>query len=257
MRFLHLFLMSVLFFTFCNSKNRGDSKVEPSNEIAKDSIKIVIIDSSQIDSNALGLIFSPIGNYAQLKQKNGTLKRQFKDSSDSKKKEVFENYLLNDLIPHWYKTKWDFNGYTDIPNQGVVACGYFVSTVLKHAGCNLNRYTIAQQNPLNEAKTYALRDSVEIFNVDSRQLQTIFIQNNVEGVYFVGLDFHVGFLLFRDKELYFIHSNYINSEGVKIEKTIYSEAFNAASSYRISKISTNPKFIDYWMKSKEIITIKK
>ncbi|WMJ72126.1 hypothetical protein RCC89_02925 [Cytophagaceae bacterium ABcell3] len=43
---------------------------------------------------------------------------------------VFSDYLVNKLIPYWYGTKWDFEGHTDVPGKGEIACGYFVSTTL-------------------------------------------------------------------------------------------------------------------------------
>ena len=172
-------------------------------------------------------------------------------------KRELENLILNRLLPFWYGTPWDFNGYTATPKKGAIACGYFVSTVIKHAGFNVDRYKLAQQNPLNEAKTIAAGDSVENYEVNSTQLQKIFVAEKQEGLYFVGLDFHVGFLLFRNKELYFIHSNYIGAVGVVFEKAIFSDAFNAASAYRIAEISPNEKLLEKWVKGEAISVISK
>jgi hypothetical protein len=38
--------------------------------------------------------------------------------------------LSKTIFPHWYGTVWDYNGYTNTPKNGVIACGYFVSTTL-------------------------------------------------------------------------------------------------------------------------------
>src|SRR5688500_17600336 len=42
--------------------------------------------------------------------------------------------VYNEVFPYWYGTGWDFNGTTETPGQGKIACGYFVSTVLRDAG---------------------------------------------------------------------------------------------------------------------------
>ena len=65
---------------------------------------------------------------------------------------AFANHLVDKIIPHWYGTPWSFGGHTAIPNQGKIACGYFISTTLRDMGINLNRYKLAQKSPIDEAK---------------------------------------------------------------------------------------------------------
>ncbi len=49
------------------------------------------------------------------------------------------------IFPHWIGTKWDYNGYTNEPGEDkLIACGYFVSTSLKHMGFNWNRFDLAK-----------------------------------------------------------------------------------------------------------------
>lgn len=164
---------------------------------------------------------------------------------------AFEELLLNQIIPHWYGTEWDFNGYTDVPNQGVIACGYFVSTTLKHMGINLNRYHLAQQAGLNEAKSIAIVDSnyFTVYGIDQLEQR---MQAEQDGIYFVGLDNHVGYLLKRNAQLYFIHSNYIDDK-VMIEKIDESAAF-ASNIYVVAEISTNETLMQYWH-SGEVVKI--
>lgn len=164
---------------------------------------------------------------------------------------VFEDHLLNQIIPHWYGTEWDFNGYTDVPNQGVIACGYFVSTTLKHMGINLNHYHLAQQAGLNEAKSLAIVDS-NYFTVYGIEKLKISMNQEKDGIYFVGLDNHVGYLLKRNAQLYFIHSNYIDDK-VMIEKIDESAAFSS-NIYVVAEISTNETLMKYWH-SGEVVKI--
>ena len=120
-------------------------------------------------------------------------------------KQNFTNLLLNKIIPYWYGTVWDFNGYTSKPNQGTIACGYFVSTTLRDMGLSLNRYKLAQQGPENEAKSIAINlNEVLYFKKDDI---TENLKHLDEGLYFVGLDYHVGYLFIDSGNAYFIHSN--------------------------------------------------
>src|SRR2546429_7045322 len=38
--------------------------------------------------------------------------------------------IYTEIFPSWYGTAWDFYGTTEVPQQGKIACGYFVTTVL-------------------------------------------------------------------------------------------------------------------------------
>jgi hypothetical protein len=68
------------------------------------------------------------------------------DSSIYSARTYLMKTLKQQIFPSWYGTSWDFNGYTEKPLNGKIACGYFVTTTLKHIGFNLNRYKIAQQD---------------------------------------------------------------------------------------------------------------
>src|SRR5687768_1120080 len=68
--------------------------------------------------------------------------------------------IAAELIPAWLGTPWDFNGTTETPQQGRIACGYFVSTVLRHAGFRVERVRLAQQ--ASERIALTLSQPVEI-----------------------------------------------------------------------------------------------
>jgi hypothetical protein len=165
-----------------------------------------------------------------------------------------EESIVNTLIPFWYGTEWDFYGHTATPGKGKIACGYFVSTVMEHCGFAINRYTIAQQAPLYEALTWQMDDSVRVFETDYAGFAAEFKKDNPEGLYFVGLDCHVGFLLYRSGGLFFIHSSYMNPLCVVVEKAGCSIPFNATTRYLVAAISNNKKLIDAWLNGTKIKT---
>lgn len=229
----------------CNSQQPKEViAMEDSTSIATDTI----IDPILIDTAALGLNFEPKFEYNSVKS---TIRRTRISKNTGKD---FENYLLNDIIPHWYGTEWDFNGYTSVPNKGVIACGYFVSTTLEHVGIKINRYHLAQQAGLNEAKSLALSEDNyrTIWGLDS--LETIMKRDYEDGLYFVGLDNHVGYLYMKNKELYFIHSNYIEDK-VMLEKAIYAPAFQS-NIYVIAELSTNELLLERWRKGETVPVIR-
>ncbi|MBU0558463.1 MAG: hypothetical protein KKG93_02590 [Bacteroidetes bacterium] len=224
-------------------------------------------DTIFFDSAKYGLNFKKGMNYQNSKNKMAQLKsRLYNDYTainDSLKKEIlldsimtlFSDKLLNEIVPYWYGTEWDFNGYTAIPNKGKIACGYFVSTTLKDMGLNVNKYKLAQQGPENEAKSIAIL-SKNMFALEMTNFNNIseLLKEITDGLYFVGLDFHVGYFYKNKSENYFIHSNYIDGK-VMIEMAEHSDAF-VSSRYDFSKISANKEIALSWINSTEIKIIE-
>lgn len=205
------------------------------------------IDSTQVDTANLQINLTPNGVYSQVRAE---IQRK---KTTHHSKEDFEHFLLNQIIPHWYGTEWDFNGYTAIPNEGEIACGYFVSTTLEHIGIVLNRYQLAQQAGLNEAKSLAI-DKSNYFTVYGWETLRERMETYSDGIYFVGLDSHVGYIYKEEGILYFIHSNYIE-DRVMIEKAQYSPAFQS-NIYVVAELSTNELLREKWHKGERVVVVK-
>lgn len=263
----HIYIIFTIIITACSNAQDGKKNDNSSNDslnIKTDTVNHISITRTDLDSTLCGLNFNVGKNYKLEKTEiikiRNSLIHQYRNASDTISKNrildssmvVFTNLLLNNIIPYWYETKWDFNGYTSIPNQGTIACGYFVSTTLKDMGLNLNRYKLAQKGPENEAKSIAIMPSAT-FHYKEEELNDT-LSNFNDGLYFVGLDNHVGFLYLNNGSTYFLHSNYIDGK-VMIENIEYSEAF-PSSNYYISKISGNRFLAEKWLKKEEIIVIK-
>lgn len=198
--------------------------------------------------------------YNETKQEIEIQRTQLKEDKtqiDSVSK-VFEESLVNKIIPYWEGTEWSFEGHTSKPKTGKIACGYFVSTTLKDVGLNLNRYKLAQQSPINEAKSLSLNTEVKEISERSKTDNILAIKKYLkEGIHFIGFDeSHVGYILKKNDELYLIHSNYINAVGVEIEQIEKSEVFNSYNKFYVVQLSTSRKLLDYWKSEKriEIIT---
>jgi hypothetical protein len=239
-------IVSIVSFSIIVSACTSQVNPDATGDTSVPSATPAVTDPSVIDTADLGLTFIPSGSYAKIKASCAKVKAADTNGKD------FEEYLLNQIIPHWYGTEWDFNGYTDIPNQGVIACGYFVSTTLKHAGLNINRYKMAQQAGLHEAQTLALNENNyrTIYGVDN--LKKILTEEYTDGLYFVGLDNHVGYLYIKNGTPYFLHSNYIE-DRVQIQKAYYAPAFQSGV-YVVAEISTNKELMDKWRKG-EVVTV--
>jgi hypothetical protein len=178
--------------------------------------------------------------------------------SDDSLSNLFTELLVHKIIPRWYGTPWDFNGYTAIPNQGVIACGYFVSTTLLHMGVNVNRYKMAQQLPIHEAQTLACGGVVrEIYNETTQQNIAELDSLTRNGIYFIGLDgSHVGYLLKHNNQLFMIHANYIGDSGVAVEPIAESIAFAGFRRFYLAEISTNLVLMEKWISGGTVVVIE-
>ncbi len=222
-----------------------------------------------IDTSRYKINLSKNGNYNTIKSQVITKRNSFKETyistQDSLERiqiiknasDYFTNTLVNKIIPFWYGIEWDFEGHTNTPGQGYVACGYFVSTTLKHMGVNINRYRLAQQSGLSGAKTFHPKgDYKSITNYSERDIKDVITDQIDEGLYKVGLDCHVGYILYQQGELFFLHSSYLYPDCVVIEYANKSQAFLANSNYIISEVSTNEEFIKKWILNEEIIVVR-
>lgn len=152
--------------------------------------------------------------------------------------------LVNQIFPAWYETPWDFNGISNIPGEGEIACGYFVSTTLKHIGFNLNRYKVAQQAASVIIEAICGKKHQKRFGSKEDIIAHLSIQK--DGLYLVGLDYHVGFLQVKQGQVYFIHSDYFNVKVVK-ELAVESTGFSATNNYVLGAISGNRALLLKWL----------
>lgn len=119
--------------------------------------------------------------------------------------------LLETTLPAmmrcWLGTPWDFNGTADGPGLKPVACGYFVSTVLKDAGFQVDRYKLAQQPSSRILTSFVSKDDCRLLVDIPYERFTGAVEAMEPGIYLVGLDTHVAFLVVEEKGFRFIHSS--------------------------------------------------
>lgn len=157
-----------------------------------------------------------------------------------------KQYLLRQynsvVFPYWVGTSWDYNGYTNVPRQSTIACGYFVSTSLKHIGFNWNRFELAKM--YSKDMVNSVCDSV--YKFDTKQELHTYIRYRPDNLYIIGLSGHVGLILKYQKELWFIHSDYHNRVGPIKEKIELSQALNESDVFWCGTFLTK-KNLNKWL----------
>ncbi len=170
-------------------------------------------------------------------------------SKDSLIKEA-RNYLVStiseEVFPYWYGTPWDFNGTTRKPGQGKIACGYFVTTVLEDVGFNIPRTAWAQSASEVFIKKRAT-DNIKRFS--NRPLSEVknYLLAGGDGLYVVGLDIHVGFIVVKGKSISFVHSNYYQPEIGVMKQDIDAKSPFKDSNYRIIGKLMSDEMVVKWL----------
>jgi hypothetical protein len=162
---------------------------------------------------------------------------------DSVRKYLLDKYN-SILFPFWIGTPWDYNGHTNTPKKDEIACGYFVSTTLKHLGFNWNRYTLAKMYSKNIVESVC--DS--IYEFDTKTGLHTYVRYRPDNLYIVGLSGHVGLILKYKGELWFIHSDYHGFVG-PIKETIESSVSLSESNVFWCGTFLSDKNIEKWLKS--------
>jgi hypothetical protein len=196
---------------------------------------------------------------ASIQTQKKILATQFQKLPAKNKKEGIEaakNYLFQsitqDLIPYWFQTEWDFNGTTETPRKGQIACGYFVTTVLKHAGIELDKYYLSRASSATLIRH--LCDPQNTITIRKNNFPKLLqhLENQPDGLYIVGLDTHVGFIEKKGDDLYFIHSRKPRSAGVTREKVKESKTLQKSKIHVVGNLLANQNLIINWLNVKSV-----
>lgn len=216
--------------------------------------------------SSYSLLFCNDLDYDKLKQisegKRQELSRQYSQIMSEDKKQIFlseagehiRQLITDQLIPPWYGTGWDFNGISQVPKEGKIACGYFVTTILRDAGFNLERVKLAQQ-----ASEYIIRSLLKPKQI--KRFSDVPFESFLKtvddwggGLYIIGLDIHVGFVLCENGKIYFIHSSYVEPYEVVKEKASQSGILKKSRYKVLGKITDDDALLIRWLEGKKITT---
>jgi len=197
-----------------------------------------------------------IRTYIELKADLLKIRNSFKANVSSMDQVDSNDSIVNfwvktigkDIYEKWEGTPWDFNGTTESPKVGNIACGYFVTTVLRDIGVKLNRIKLATCTSLQMMKSLCPTQKIQNLSYKNYEEFNDYIKKNGKGVYIIGLDFHTGFLVNDGFENWFIHSNYIKRKGVTKETILSSVALKGSKTRWTVCLTKDKVFINNWLK---------
>lgn len=188
----------------------------------------------------------PPVSYMHCKQEIARIRKDCRTKSIKEKEKAFTEAVSQQLIPAWIGTPWNFYGMTEVPGQGTIACGYFVTTILRDAGIPLNRVKLAQCASATMIRSLVQRRYIQQFSNIPTASFIESIRKTGYGLYIIGLDSHTGLLYHNGHTLYFIHANYTGSRTVVQEEAWQSAVLNSSAYKIVGKISADEQALARW-----------
>ena len=153
---------------------------------------------------------------------------------------------MESLFDHWDGTRWGLGApQTEVPQRGKVNCGTFVGRTLVDAGFNMNARKFQRQPAELAIKSLVPKRLIRRFRYASMNKFLAGVREMGAGLYIVGLDFHVGYLLVRASgEVRFIHASYVT-------KTVITEVAEDSiplqtSTYRVIGKLFSARLLKKW-----------
>lgn len=160
--------------------------------------------------------------------------------------------LSGELLPAWNGTAWAMNGVSQTPLAGEIACGYFVSTTLLHAGFRVERAKLGQQASHYISKSLITEE--KIWKSSDWPIERFItkLRKGGDGIYLVGLDNHVGYVIVDGEDTWFHHSG--PGDGVRREPAL-TASFLSTSRYREAVKLFEDALVEKWLRDTAIPTV--
>ncbi len=154
----------------------------------------------------------------------------------------------------WLGTPWDYEGMAEQPGDGKIACGYFITTVLQGAGFRLERNALAQQASQNILLSFLPQEELRLrvgvpYKTFRRETM-----GSVPGIYLVGLDTHIGFVVVQDQDFRFIHSSGSAPWRVVDEHSATASVLERSHYRVLGHLTANDEVIRRWLLGEKFAT---
>ena len=156
-----------------------------------------------------------------------------------------------ELVDAWKGTSWAFSGTAREPGAGPIACGHFVAGVLHDAGLQVERTRLGQQASEQIIRTLTSEQSIRRYRRERVATVVAGVRADGDGVYVVGLDSHVGFLVGDAGEVWFCHSSRV--AGVVCEEALASPSL--PSRYTVVGKLGEQALVDAWLEGTPLPTV--
>jgi len=169
--------------------------------------------------------------------------------------------IVEDIFPVWMGTPWHMGEDDDalMPHQAGkrVSCSMFVTAVLQNIGLRLDsrlRWAEAPALYIQRSLAPKRQDLQRYLSIEPKLLAQKLGRLD-DGLYVIGLNCHVGFILVENGQARFVHSNYVEpEEGVTDEPVAESAAIanSQSTGYWVTPAFQDERLIRYWLTGTQV-----
>jgi hypothetical protein len=164
--------------------------------------------------------------------------------------------IIDELFPAWMGTPWGLGAQSDAsrPHQPgkVVGCSYFITAVLQNAGLELESRRRFAQAPSLWIQRALLPYGGQVHRFGSVPAPELRARVAAlgDGLYLVGLDYHVGFLVVRGAGVRIVHASFFPPQAVVSEPVESSAAIEGSRNkgYWVSRLFGDDRLVDLWLR---------
>jgi len=168
--------------------------------------------------------------------------------------------LVSQVFPAWMgmPSGGGPQATASLPHQPgmYISCSYFLTAALQNAGLVLESRARFAQAPAAWIERALLPPGGQIHRygtLPADELEQKLIALG-EGLYVVGLDIHVGFIVVRDGHAWFVHSSYTPPGTVVNEPVVSSMAIalSRRKGYWVSPLFQDDRIIEMWLRRQPV-----
>jgi hypothetical protein len=166
--------------------------------------------------------------------------------------------LVSDIFPAWMGMPSGAGPLSTAsrPHQEgmFISCSYFLTAALQNAGLVLESRARFAQAPASWIQRALLPPGGQIHRyggLPPEELERRLVAEHGDGLYVVGLDIHVGFLVIRDGHVTFVHSSY-TPPGTVVEEPLRSSlaiAYSRSKGYWVSPLFRDDRLVELWLRA--------
>jgi hypothetical protein len=136
----------------------------------------------------------------------------------------------------------------------VIACGYYVATVLMDAGFRVDRYQLAKQPSENILRSFLAKERCTLSVGKNYESFVAEIGAAEPGIYLVGLDTHVAFIVTgADGGFRFIHASGSKPWCVVDEAPGEAVVLQRSNWRMLGNLTADPTVVRRWLRGEKIV----
>jgi hypothetical protein len=221
--------------------------------LATGGVELGIRQTMQPDPQRYAVLVSELERWrAELAERHRKARNEAERAAAEQDARVILERVLPAMMRCWLGTPWDFNGTAEKPGGGRIACGYFVSTVLRDAGFRVDRYQLAQQPSENILRSFLQSSSCSLTVGKPYETFADEVTHAKPGVYLVGLDTHVAFLVNDGHDFRFIHASGSRPWCVVVEGRRDAGVLQRSNWRMLGHFTGDPQVIRGWLHGDKI-----